>query len=85
MKKLTRNRDDKWIGGVCSGIADYTGLDTTVVRLLVAVVTIFSAGMGICAYIVAWILMPSTPENVTVWSQSTDVPPTTYEPRPPSE
>ena len=37
MKKLTRNRDDKWLGGVCAGIADYTGIDANLVRLIVAV------------------------------------------------
>lgn len=84
MKKLTRNRDDKWIGGVCAGIADYTGLDTTVVRLIVAIGTLISVGVGLCAYIIAWILIPDRPENVTVWAQSTDVPTTTNEPQPPS-
>lgn len=85
MKKLTRNLDDKWIGGVCAGIADYTGLDTTVVRLILAIGTLISAGTGIVAYLVAWILMPARPANITVWTQATDAPTTTNEPRPPSE
>lgn len=84
MKKLTRNPDEKWIGGVCAGIADYTGLDTVVVRLIVAIGTVISAGTGLCAYAVAWILMPNRPENVTVWAQATDVPPTATEPGQPS-
>ena len=84
MKKLTRNRDEKWIGGVCAGIADYTGLDVIVVRLIVEIGTVISAGTGLCAYAVAWILMPSRPENVTVWAQATDVPTTATEPGQPS-
>lgn len=58
MKKLTRNPDDKWIAGVCGGIADYTGIDANVIRLVVAICTVLGAGSLILGYIVAWILMP---------------------------
>lgn len=85
MKKLTRNREDKWIAGVCGGIADYTGVDVTVVRLVVAVGTIISAGTGLLAYAVAWVLMPQPPEQVTVWTPPPAAPTTSNEPRPPSE
>lgn len=86
MKKLTRNRDDKWIGGVCGGIATYTGLDANLIRLLVAVVTILGAGSLIVAYFVAWILMPAAQPagQQTVWAQATDAPTTGNEPAPPS-
>jgi phage shock protein C len=59
MKKLTRNRDDKWVGGVCGGIADYTGVDANLIRLIVAVATLLGAGSLILGYVVAWILMPA--------------------------
>ena len=59
MKKLTRNTDDKWIAGVCSGIADYTGMDVTLVRLLVVVATLLGFGSLILAYIIAWVLIPT--------------------------
>lgn len=74
MKKLTRNRDDKWIGGVCGGIARYTGLDANLIRLLVAVCTIFGLGSLIVAYVVAWILIPAEQPAAqqTVWAQATD-------------
>lgn len=85
MKKLTRSRDDKWIAGVCGGIADYTGVDVTVIRLIVAIGTIFSAGTGLLAYAVAWILMPQPAEQVTVWTPPPAAPTTSNEPRPPSE
>lgn len=57
-KRLTRNTDDKVIGGVCSGVADYLGVDVTLVRLLTVVGAIFGVGSLVVAYIVAWILMP---------------------------
>ena len=46
------------IAGVCSGVADYLGLDPTLVRLLAVVAAIFSVGAVAVAYVAAWILMP---------------------------
>ena len=57
-KRLTRRSDDRMIAGVCSGVADYLGLDPTLVRLLTVVAAIFSVGAVAVAYIAAWILMP---------------------------
>lgn len=76
MKKLTRNRDDKWVGGVCSGIADYTGVDANVIRLIVAVATLLGAGSLILGYLIAWILMPARQEPVaaqTIVAETTPV------------
>ena len=86
MKKLTRSRDDKWVGGVCGGIATYTGLDPTLIRILVAVGTVLGFGSLIVAYIVAWILIPADQPagQQTVWAQATDAPTTESEPAPPS-
>lgn len=57
-KRLVRNVDDKTIGGVCSGIANYLGLDPTVVRVAFAVAIVFSAGAGLIAYLACWLIMP---------------------------
>jgi len=57
-KRLTRRSNDRMIAGVCSGVADYLGLDVTLVRLLAVVAAIFSVGAVAVAYIAAWILMP---------------------------
>ncbi|MDX6277004.1 MAG: phage shock protein [Nocardioidaceae bacterium] len=76
MKKLTRNRDDKWVGGVCGGIADYTGVDANLIRLIVAVATLLGAGSLILGYLVAWILMPARQEPVptqTIVGETTSV------------
>ena len=86
MKKLTRNPEDKWIGGVCGGIADYTGIDPNLVRLVVAVCTLLGAGSLIIAYIVAWMLMPARPAAAqTVWAGATDAATTESEPAPQSK
>lgn len=57
-KRLTRSRDDRWIAGVCGGVAKYTGMDANLVRLLVVLGTVLGFGSLIVVYIIAWILVP---------------------------
>lgn len=57
-KKLQRSRGDKWLGGVCGGLAAYTGWDVNIVRLLAVLLTLVSTGTAIIAYIAAWVLLP---------------------------
>jgi phage shock protein PspC (stress-responsive transcriptional regulator) len=56
-KKLYRSTSNKIIAGVCGGLADYFGLDATLIRII-WVLLVLMAGTGILAYIIAWILMP---------------------------
>jgi phage shock protein C len=58
-KRLTRNTHDKMLGGVCAGLADYLGLDATLVRVLTVIAAVFSLGTVVVAYVVAWALMPT--------------------------
>lgn len=57
-KRLVRSRDDRWISGVCGGVARYLGVDSNLVRLLVVLGTILGFGSLAVAYLVAWVLMP---------------------------
>jgi phage shock protein C len=57
-RRVTRNTDDAMIGGVCAGVADYLGLDVTLVRVLAVLGAIFGLGSLVVAYVVAWLLMP---------------------------
>ena len=57
-KRLVRRTDDRMIGGVCSGLADYFGVDVTLVRLIAVVGTVIGFGTLLVAYVVAWLLMP---------------------------
>ena len=64
IKRLTRSRDDKWIGGVCGGLATYSGIDATIIRIVVVAAAILGAGSLTILYVVAWALVPreeSTP------------------------
>jgi phage shock protein C len=57
-RKLTRS-NNQMIAGVCAGIAEYVGWDVTLVRVIYAILSIFSAGFpGLLLYIILWIVMP---------------------------
>ncbi|SFZ93014.1 Phage shock protein PspC (stress-responsive transcriptional regulator) [Flaviramulus basaltis] len=56
-KKLFRDTDNSYIGGVSSGLAHYFGIDTIWIRLA-WILLIFGAGTGILLYILLWILVP---------------------------
>ncbi|HMR19331.1 MAG TPA: PspC domain-containing protein, partial [Sphingobacterium sp.] len=57
-KKLMRNPDDIMIGGVCSGLGYYLGIETVWVRIIFVLVFLF-AGSGILIYLVLWALIPA--------------------------
>ena len=63
-KKLYRDTDDRVLGGVCSGLGAYFGMDTSVVRIL-AVLLILFTGIPLIAYFVLWAILPeaTTPED----------------------
>ncbi len=62
-RRLVRRADGKVIAGVCSGIAAHTGVDPVIVRIAFVLTTLFSGGIGLVAYIVAWLVMPMAPEG----------------------
>ena len=55
-KRLTKNRNNRMLCGVCSGVGEYLGLDPTIVRLLF-VLFAFTGG-GVLAYLIMAIIMP---------------------------
>ncbi len=65
-KVLVRSRKGRILAGVCAGIADYLGVDVTVVRVIVAVVAVITGGAGVLAYLVAWALIPEEGEKTSI-------------------
>lgn len=61
-KKLYKSNEDKMIEGVCGGIAEYFGLDSTLVRLG-WVIFCALGGSGILAYIIAAVIIPRRPAS----------------------
>ncbi|KPF61541.1 phage-shock protein [beta proteobacterium AAP51] len=54
---LRRSRQDRWLGGVCGGLARSTGLESWLFRLLF-VALLLMGGVGLVAYVLLWIFMP---------------------------
>lgn len=57
MKKLYKSRTDRKLFGVCGGIAEYFNIDSTLVRLITALL-ILGMGSGLILYLIAAIIMP---------------------------
>lgn len=59
MKKILRSKRKHMIAGVCAGLADYTKVDVTVIRLVYVIVSVMSGAFpGILIYILAMIIIP---------------------------
>jgi phage shock protein C len=56
-------RNKKWLG-VCAGIADYTGLDVTLIRIGAVLLTVLGSGMFLIAYVVAAWMAPTKPSEL---------------------
>jgi phage shock protein C len=59
-QRLVRPRSGRKIAGVCLGFAEYFDLDVSIIRV-VWCVCVICAGVGLAAYVVAWIVMPEEP------------------------
>ena len=65
-KILVRPRKGRMVAGICAGIAGYSGLDVTLVRVTVTVVSAFSGGTGALAYLAAWLVIPGEGEKIPI-------------------
>jgi len=65
-KMLVRTRDGRILAGVCSGLAEYFGLDVTLIRVIVAILTVFTGGFGALAYLAAWIVIPEEGQKSSI-------------------
>jgi phage shock protein PspC (stress-responsive transcriptional regulator) len=57
-KKLYRSKGNKILGGVAGGIGAYFGIDPAIIRVLFALLTFASFGLGVLFYILLWIVLP---------------------------
>jgi phage shock protein PspC (stress-responsive transcriptional regulator) len=65
MKRLYRSKTHRVIGGVAGGLGEYLDVDPVLMRVLF-VITFFAGGVGILAYIIAWIIIPEQPRESTM-------------------
>lgn len=68
IRRLTRSRTDRTIGGVCAGLADYFDVDVVLVRAAWVVFSIVPGAIigGVLAYLAAWLLIPEATEPASV-------------------
>ncbi len=62
---LRRSRDDRWLGGVCGGIGQSTGIAAWLWRLVFTALAL-CAGTGVLVYLLMWIFVPLEPARVGV-------------------
>lgn len=60
-RKLYRSRSNRMIAGVCSGLANFFGIDPTVVRLIFVAGTLLGFGSFVLIYLVLFIVVPEEP------------------------
>ncbi len=63
--KLRRSRIDRSIAGVCGGLAEYFGIDSSVLRLITLLLILFG-GLSIWIYVILWIVIPEAPSQFTL-------------------
>ncbi len=59
-------RKGRIVAGICAGIAGYSGLDVTPVRVIVTVVSVFTGGTAALAYLAAWLIIPGEGEKTSI-------------------
>ncbi|MBU1997877.1 MAG: PspC domain-containing protein [Candidatus Omnitrophica bacterium] len=61
MKKLFLSNTDRKIGGLCGGLGEYFGMDSTIFRIILILIAILSFGLGIIVYLAVWAVIPRKP------------------------
>ncbi len=61
MRRVYRSSRDKKLFGVCGGLAEATGIDATIIRIVLVITAVFSGGAPIPIYIIAAMVMPKDP------------------------
>lgn len=62
-KKLYRSRKNYMVSGVIGGFGEFTGIDVSTLRIIYALLAIFSGGMPILIYIIFALIMPRAPRD----------------------
>ncbi|HEU5156793.1 MAG TPA: PspC domain-containing protein [Streptosporangiaceae bacterium] len=65
-RELRRTRDGRMIAGVCSGTAEYMGVDANILRLALAALCVVTAGTAAFIYVAGWLLIPEEGERTSI-------------------
>src|SRR5687768_4853503 len=72
--QLRRSGTDQMAGGVCGGLAEYSGIDSLLWRVGFVGGTIATGGCGILVYLLLWVLMPTEPLPADPWPSPVERP-----------
>jgi phage shock protein C len=67
-RKLYRSRSNRMVAGVCGGIAEYSNMDPTIVRVLMVILAFFTGGGALLAYPILWMVVPEAPQQAATWT-----------------
>ena len=56
--RLRRSRTDRWLGGVCGGLAKVSNVEAWIWRLVFTLVALCGFGVGVLVYLLMWIFVP---------------------------
>ena len=73
-RELKKSRTNKVIGGVCGGIGEYFDIDPVFVRIVAVMLALGTHGVGVVAYIIAMIIMPTNEVQFRVNEKGETVP-----------
>jgi len=62
-KRLYRSRKDRYVAGVCGGIAEYFHIDPVIVRIIAFILLLPGGLPGLVPYLILWIIIPENPEQ----------------------
>lgn len=65
-RRLSRTREGRMITGVCSGAGAYFGVDPTIVRIVLAVLTVLTSGAGILLYLAGTLIIPEEGKETSI-------------------
>jgi phage shock protein PspC (stress-responsive transcriptional regulator) len=65
-KTLYRTHQGRMVAGVCSGLGEYFGVDPNLIRVIFLVLTVFTAGVGVLIYLLAWVVIPEEGEKSSI-------------------
>lgn len=64
-KRLFRSRTDRMLAGICGGLGQFFGIDSSIVRLIWVLLTVASGGLGVIIYLLLIFVLPEEPGELT--------------------
>jgi phage shock protein C len=74
VRRLYRSRTNRMIAGICGGLAEYSGIDPTIARVLFILLAFVTGGAALLAYPILWVVIPEQPLAPAPWPTDANPP-----------